>query len=81
MHHMAYFVDDIEDATATLGEMGFDLAQTALAGATRFNFIDAVELTGHFFELYEPNDALVRFYDKVAKAAIDWVGSDPVRVR
>ena len=81
LHHMAYFVDDIEDATAALGGMGFELAQTALAGATRFNFIDAVELTGHFFELYEPSDALVRFYDKVAKAAIDWDGSDPVRVR
>jgi hypothetical protein len=81
LHHMAYFVEDLDGTTESLGALGFELAQSAVAGTTRFNFIDAVELTGHFFELYEPSDALVGFYQRVRAAAIDWDGSDPVRSR
>lgn len=81
LHHMAFFVDDLDDATASLGALGFELAQSARAGSTRFNFIDAVELTGHFFELYEPSEALVGFYDRVRDAAAGWDGTEAVRTR
>ncbi|MGI9622787.1 MAG: VOC family protein [Acidimicrobiales bacterium] len=81
LHHMAFFVENLDDATSSLGALGFDLAQSARAGSTRFNFIDAVDLTGHFFELYEPSEALVGFYDRVREAAVAWDGTDPVRKR
>ncbi len=81
LHHMAYLVDDLDQATTALGDAGFELAQSARAGGTRFNFIDAVATMGHFLELYEPRPALVGFYDHVAEAAQGWDGSDPVRQR
>jgi len=82
LHHLAYFVDDIDDATVRLDEMGFPLAMSAIAGGTtRFHFVDAVAQLGHFLELYEPNDALVGFYSRVRTAAQGWDGTDAIRTR
>ena len=72
LHHLAYFVDDIEQATSELGELGFPLGMSALAGETRFHHVDATDILGHFIELYEPNKALVAFYERVREAAQDW---------
>lgn len=81
LHHLAYFVEDLDRTTDSLAEAGFALAQSAIAGATRFHFVDAVALTGHFLELYEPSAALLGFYAMVARAAEGWDGSQPVRTR
>ena len=82
LHHLAYFVEDIDQATSALHDQGFDLAMSALArGTTRFHFIDAVAQLGHFFELYEPNDGLTYFYEHVKEAAKNWDGVDPIRNR
>jgi catechol 2,3-dioxygenase-like lactoylglutathione lyase family enzyme len=81
LHHLAYLVDDLDEATAMLATQGFELAQSALAGKTRFHFVDAVEALGHFLELYEPSDALTGFYARVAAAAVDWDGHDAIRGR
>lgn len=81
LHHLAYFVDDIEQATSELGELGFPLGMSALAGETRFHHVDATDTLGHFIELYEPNKALVAFYERVREAAQDWDGSEPIRTR
>ena len=82
LHHVAYFVDDLDTATTELAERGFPLAMSAQArGTTRFHFIDAVSQMGHFLELYEPSSALQSFYQKVRDASIDWDGSDPIRSR
>lgn len=81
VHHLAYFVDDVVAATAALDELGMALAMSAWAGPTRFHFVDAVARLGHFIELYEPNPALVGFYERVETAAQGWDGADPVRMR
>ncbi len=82
LHHVAYFVDDLDTATTELAERGFPLAMSAQArGTTRFHFIDAVSQMGHFLELYEPSSALQSFYQKVRDASMDWDGSDPIRSR
>ena len=82
LHHVAYFVDDLDTATTELAELGFPLAMSAEArGTTRFHFIDAVSQMGHFLELYEPSSALQSFYQKVRDASMDWDGSDPIRSR
>ena len=81
LHHLAYFVDDIEQATSDLGQLGFPLGMSALAGETRFHHVDAIDTLGHFIELYEPNKALVAFYERVRASAQDWDGSEPIRTR
>ena len=82
LHHVAYFVDDLDLATRELAERGFPLAMSAEArGTTRFHFIDAVSQMGHFLELYEPSSALQSFYKKVRDASEGWDGSDPSRAR
>jgi hypothetical protein len=80
LHHIAYFVDDLDDTARRLEAQGYPQAQIAVAGGgTRFAFHDAVATLGHMFELYEPNDRLLGFYAMVAGAAQGWDGREPVR--
>ncbi len=82
LHHVAYFVDDLDEATAELAKRGFPLAMSAEArGETRFHFVDAVAELGHFLELYELSPELKSFYEKVRDEAIGWDGSNPIRTR
>lgn len=80
LHHLAYFVDDLDTSIRTLVERGHELAMSArTAGGLEFHFVDAVATHGHFFELYARTDRLGRFYADVAAASRGWDGSDPVR--
>ena len=81
LHHLAFFVEDIDLATKSLVDLGFELGMTARAGPTIFNMIDATKTLGHFVELYEPNAALINFYTRVKEASINWDGEDPIRTR
>jgi len=79
LHHLAYFVDDLDGVTARLVDCGYALAMTARTSNTRFHFIDAVATLGHMIELYQRSDRLSAFYDRVRSASLGWDGSDPVR--
>ena len=80
LHHLACFVKDLDAATAHYEAAGYSLAATGNAyGSTRFHYIDTLADRGHFTELYEPRDQLIRFYEMVAAAARGWDGSDPLR--
>ncbi len=80
LHHLAFFVDDLDAATAGLAAAGMPLAMSATSGGgVRFHFIDAVATHGHMLELYEPTERLHRFYADVAAAADGWDGRHPVR--
>jgi catechol 2,3-dioxygenase-like lactoylglutathione lyase family enzyme len=82
LHHLAFFVDDLDLAVSKLGTLGYPLAMSATAGGgVRFHFVDAVASHGHMFELYEPSEHLRTFYAMVADAASGWDGSEPVRLR
>ena len=81
LHHLAFFVEDIDLATKSLNDLGFELGMTAKAGPTIFNMIDATKTLGHFIELYEPNEALIGFYTRVKEASINWDGEDAIRTR
>ena len=81
LHHLAFFVEDIDLATKSLNDLGFELGMTAKAGPTIFNMIDATKTLGHFIELYEPNEALTGFYARVKEASINWDGEDAIRTR
>lgn len=79
LHHLAFIVPDLDDATRQLGTMGFDLVMTARSTSTRYRFFDAVATLGHMMELYERSDRLDAFYDMVRDAARGWTGDDPLR--
>ena len=81
LHHLAFFVEDIDLATNSLIDLVFELGMTARAGPTIFNMIDATKTLGHFIELYEPNEALIDFYTRVKEASVNWDGEDPIRAR
>ena len=81
LHHLAFFVDDLDRSVADLGALGHEVAMSAsTAGGLRFLFVDAVASYGHFLELYELTPRLAEFYASVARAAVGWDGSDPVRI-
>jgi hypothetical protein len=79
LHHLACFAESVHESIDRAEAAGMTLAQSAMAGATRFVFIDDVARSGHYWELYEPTDRLRAFYDMVRDAGVDWDGTDPVR--
>ena len=81
LHHLAFFVDDIEQATRRLDAHGWPEAlRAATPSGQEFAFHDGVAALGHMVEIYEPTPGLVAFYAMVAAAAVGWDGSQPVRV-
>lgn len=80
LHHVAFFVPDLDVATAQLNALGHATAMAATtASGIRFNFLDATSSHGHMFELYERSATLAAFYAQVAAAADGWDGAEPVR--
>ncbi|MBS7670516.1 VOC family protein [Croceicoccus gelatinilyticus] len=70
LHHIALFVESIEDEIAHYAAAGYEVAFDALMeDGFRFAFIDTVKTHGHMIELYEPTDSLLGFYGLVADKA------------
>ena len=81
LHHLAYFVNDMDLVSAKLIKQGYVLAMSGQAGENRFQFFDAISEMGHFIEIYEPIESLKYLYERVRSASINWDGSDPLRNR
>lgn len=80
LHHLAHFVDNLDDALARYAQVGIGTAMRAhTTNGTAFAFADATRTHGHYFELYERNEGISAFYAMVRQAAQDWDGTDPVR--
>ena len=80
IHHVAMFTDDLDREAARLDGLGYPQAVlAATSSGRRFAFHDAVAELGHLIEIYELDDGLRGFYAKVADAAVDWDGEQPVR--
>jgi hypothetical protein len=80
LHHLAFFVDLVDEALKWLLASGLELAMSArTAAGTEFHFVDARATHGHMLELYAPSERVRAFYAKVADAAYGWDGCDPVR--
>ena len=81
LHHLAYFVNDMDLVSAKLVKEGYVLAMSGQAGENKFQFFDAISEMGHFIEIYEPIESLKYLYERVRSASINWDGSDPLRKR
>lgn len=80
LHHVAVWVDRLDDALADFGNAAMPLAQLSeTVGGTRYAFVDATATLGHMIELYEPTPGLTGFYAMVAKAARGWDGANLLR--
>jgi catechol 2,3-dioxygenase-like lactoylglutathione lyase family enzyme len=80
LHHVAWFVADIDAERSRLEALGWpEVLAAETAGGLRFAFHDARADLGHLVEIYEPAERLVTFYGAVAAAAAGWDGAEPVR--
>lgn len=80
VHHVAWFVDDLDEERHRLETLGGTTVLEAATGDIRFGFFEVPGM-GHLVECYQPNDYLRELYDAVRHAAQRWDGSRPVRLR
>jgi len=81
LHHVAVFVDDVQNAINGYAAAGMPLAARAVThSGVEFAFVDATASLGHMIELYVASPTLRGFYQFVRDSAVDWDGTDPVRV-
>ncbi len=80
LHHLAIFVDNIDDA---LERASADEMPSALDAITtdnvRFVMVDARKRHGCMLEFYERTEALTRFYAFIKRKSVDWNGEDNLR--
>ena len=82
VHHMATFVASFDAAAQRSESLGQPAIMTATTtSGMRFGFYDARATLGHFLELYEPTESVLRLYSVVREAARNWDGDHPVRDR
>jgi len=80
LHHVAHLVDDLDAVSTSLAADGHaEVLWGQTSGGQAFAMHDGGPARGHLIEIYEPTDGLLKFYDMVRRASIDWDGSDPVR--
>jgi hypothetical protein len=80
VHHVTWFTPSLDDEQRRLNEAGWpEVLSAETARGLRFAFHDATKDLGHLVELYEPTDAILGFYGKVAEAAVGWDGRDAIR--
>ncbi|MBB3665550.1 hypothetical protein FB384_004508 [Prauserella sediminis] len=81
VHHVACFVDDLEQACERMVEGGARVVVDAETPEVRFVFLDVGPAMGHLVELYERTPYLSELYGRVARAAEGWDGTDLFRER
>lgn len=70
LHHVAFFVDELDETLDWLVSEGYEIAMSArTTGGVDFHFVDATATHGHMFELYQPTDRLRAFYADIAARA------------
>jgi catechol 2,3-dioxygenase-like lactoylglutathione lyase family enzyme len=69
LHHVAWFVDDMDAWQARLTTAGWPEVMRAETRSQPFAFHDATAELGHMIELYEATPHLVAFYEHVRSLA------------
>lgn len=80
IHHVALMVASFDDQQRAYEATGWPALLTATTrNGNSFAFHDARPQLGHLVEIYEPRPTILALYRRVAEAATNWDGSDPVR--
>lgn len=80
VNHVAYFVEDLDVASAALQERGCTLiTELVTTSGMRVHFLDDRATTGGLIELYVGTEHLRALYEKVAALHEGWDGSDIIR--
>jgi hypothetical protein len=79
-HHQAYWHHDLDAETARFASIGVEKIAHGTAGAMRFAYFDTRHLVGCITEVLEHEAGMAAMMQGFADAAVDWDGSDPVRL-
>ncbi len=80
LHHLAFFVDSVDEDGARLAAHGWPevLAGTS-GGGNYFAMHDARPELGHLVEIYAASERMLAFYASIADTSATWDGTDPLR--
>ena len=79
LQHVGTLVDDLDQALDANGFRERIVQDGATATGQRFAYVDSVLHNGTMLELIEADDAMLKAFAAMRKAAADWDGSDPLR--
>lgn len=79
-HHQAYFSDDLDAEKARFAAMGVEIGAEGQFGTLRYIYFDTRPLIGCVTEVFARDAAMEGLFKTIADAAIDWDGTDPVRL-
>jgi len=74
LHHVGFFVDDIEATLAALPE-----APQPIQHGRNFCYVDTVYHPGTMVELIQPDAGMRGLFGMIKTASVGWRGEDPVR--
>lgn len=80
MHHIGLFVKDVGHARRVALESGYEIAQEFFADEGGAFYIKTGGPFG-FVELFQPTAAQFESFGQLRRAAVDWDGAHPLRVR
>lgn len=78
-HHTCTAITDLDTARAELEAGGATVGMELTFGETPVVYMDTRSSVGHMTELVRADRQILALYDRVATAAHDWDGTDPVR--
>lgn len=81
IHHVAAFVDDLDETRDHLVSHGITELMDASTPETRFMFFDPGPEFGHLIEVYQEKQYLSDLYRGIEEASQGWDGSDLLRER
>jgi hypothetical protein len=80
LHHLTWFSDDVAQESARLAALGWpEVMRMRMNTGTPSAFNDARADLGHLIELYPRANLVAAHYDAIARAAVGWDGTRPLR--
>ncbi len=79
-HHLAWWTEDVDGSEAALRAIGrAPVLAGDSGGMARFFYVEAPTTAATMLEVMELNDLTRGLNDHIARAAVGWDGTDPVR--
>jgi hypothetical protein len=82
IQHLTWWADDLDGEARRLEALGFPTVMTCRlpsVGGMRMAWFDSRLALGTMVEVYEESEEVRDLYRRVAKAAEEWKGDDPIR--